>query len=342
MPSDGRRLYNSRIIDNYIRLIAKKHPEIRISELLEYSAMTPYEVADEGHWFTQDQIDRFHRKLAELTNNTSIAREAGRFAASQGAMGAMKLFFLGTVGPRKAYELIGRGARRLTRSSTFESRSLGANKVEITIQFAEGVEEKPYQCENRTGFLEAISLLFARTPPQIEHPDCIFRGAKTCRYIISWKASKADLYKRARNCLAALLLPVAVVAFVHDPLFALTQVLPSATAILALLTSLCLALDKKDMAASLNSLSDSTHQLVNQIELNHNNAVLTSEIGQSISRRSGSVDVVASVVKACKNWLDYDRCMFKSRSCGRPPFTWTSRDRAESSWSASSSKARFW
>jgi HD-GYP domain-containing protein (c-di-GMP phosphodiesterase class II) len=65
----------------------------------------------------------------------------------------------------------------------------------------------------------------------------------------------------------------------------------------------------RDMAASLNSLCNSTHQLVKQIEMNHNNAVLTSEIGQSISRRSGSVDVLPSVVKACQNWLDYDRCM---------------------------------
>ena len=317
MTSEGRRLYNSRIIDNYIRLIEKKYPEIRVSQLLDYAGMTAYEVADEGHWFTQDQIDRFHKKLSILTSNASIAREAGRYAASPGAMGAMKLFFLGTVGPGKAYELIGRGARRLTRSSTFESRSLSSNRVKVTINFEEGVEEKPYQCENRIGFLEAVSMLFARTAPIVEHPECIFRGGKTCRYNISWSASKADLFKRTRNYSAMFFLPLVVMSAVYDPWFGLAQLLPTATAILAILSSLCLFLEKKDMASSLNSLCDSTHQLVNQIEMNHNNAVLTSEIGQSISSRSGSVDVLSSVVRACKKWLDYDRCMLLLADSGR-------------------------
>ena len=46
MTSDGRRLYNSRIIDNYIRLIEKKYPEIRVAHLLEHAGMTAHEVAD--------------------------------------------------------------------------------------------------------------------------------------------------------------------------------------------------------------------------------------------------------------------------------------------------------
>jgi HD-GYP domain-containing protein (c-di-GMP phosphodiesterase class II) len=309
MTTDVRHLYNSRIVDNYIRLIEKKYPQIRVSDLLDYAGMTASEVADEGHWFAQDQIDRFHEELSVLTSNASIAREAGCYAASPGAMGAMKLFFLGTVGPGKAYQLIGRGARRLTRSSTFESRSLSSNRVEVTITFEEGVEEKPYQCENRIGFLEAISILFARSAPVIDHPECIFRGGKTCRYNISWSASKADLFKRARNYAAVFLLPLVVLSAIYVPFFGFAQLLPAVVAVLAILSSLCLWLEKKDLASSLNSLSDSTHQLVNQIEMNHNNAVLTSEIGQSISRRSGSVDVLSSVVKACERWLDYDRCM---------------------------------
>jgi HD-GYP domain-containing protein (c-di-GMP phosphodiesterase class II) len=317
MTSDGRRLYNSRIIDNYIRLIDRKYPQIRVSTLLEDAGMTAHEVADEGHWFTQDQIDRFHEKLSFLTNNASIAREAGRYAASPDAMGAMKLLILGTVGPARAYELIGRGASRLTRSSTLTSRSLSSNRVEVTATFEPGVKEKPYQCENRMGILEAVSLFFARGTPVVEHPDCIFRGAQTCRYIISWSPSKTDLFNRARNYAAAILLPLVVLSIVHAPFRGLTQVLPGALAILSILTALNLSLEKNDMAASLRSLFESTHQLIHQMDVNHNNAVLTSEIGQSISGRSGSVDVLSNVVKACKKWLDYDRCMLLLADSGR-------------------------
>ena len=309
MTSDGRRLYNSRIIDNYVRLIDRKYPQIRVSALLEYAGMTAHEVADEGHWFTQDQVDRFHEKLSYLTSNASIAREAGRYAASSDAMGAMKLLFLGTVGPGMAYELIGRGASRLTRSSTLTSRSLSSNRVEVTTTVEPGVKEKPYQCENRMGILEAVSLLFTRGTPKVEHPECIFRGGQTCRYVISWSASKADLFKRARNYAAAFLLPLVVFSVVHTPLCGMTQVLPGAITVLALLTALYLSVEKNDMAASLRGLFDSTHQLVHQIDVNHDNAVLTSEIGQSISKRAGSADVLSNVVKACKKGLDYDRCM---------------------------------
>jgi HD-GYP domain-containing protein (c-di-GMP phosphodiesterase class II) len=317
MTSEGRRLYNSRIIDNYIRLLARKYPTIQVSDLLEHAGMTAYEVADEGHWFTQDQVDRFHEKLSLLTNNADIAREAGRYAASPDAMGSMKRFFLGMVGPGKAYELISQGTRRLTRSSTFESRSLSPNRVEVTIHVEPGVEEKSYQCENRMGFLEAVSLLFARTPPKVEHPECVFRGGKTCRYVVSWQRSKADLFKRIRNRAAAVLLPLVGVSACYAPTFGLTQLLPSVIAVLGLLTSLHLLLEKKELGASVSSLFDSTHQLVRQIERNHDNAVLTSEIGESISRRAGSADVLSSVAKACEKWLDYDRCMILLADCDR-------------------------
>jgi HD-GYP domain-containing protein (c-di-GMP phosphodiesterase class II) len=309
MKHDARRLYNSRIIDNYLRLLDKGYPQVQVADLLEHAGMTAYEVADEGHWFTQEQIDRFHEKLSQLTHNPSIAREAGRYAASADAMGAMKLFFLGSVGPGKAYELISRGARRLTRSSVFQTRGLSAQKVEVISTLAPEVEEKPYQCENRIGFLEAIAILFARSLPAVEHPECIFRGGGACRYVISWTASRADRFRRLRNGVAALVLPLVVAATVHAPLFGLTQVLPVATAALAVLTALGLLLDKREMTSSLNSLRDSTQQLADQLEMNHNNALLTSEIGQSLSRRAGSVDVLPSVVKACQKWLDYDRCM---------------------------------
>jgi hypothetical protein len=75
---------------NYIRLLERKYPQIKVADLLDHASMTPYEVADEGHWFTQDQVDRFYERLSFLTSNPSLAREAGRYAASPDAMGAKK------------------------------------------------------------------------------------------------------------------------------------------------------------------------------------------------------------------------------------------------------------
>jgi hypothetical protein len=80
-------LYNSRIIDCYIRLLEYKYDWISVEDILRYARMTRYEVADQGHWFTQRQINRFHKKLSALTQNENISREAGRYSASPDAIG---------------------------------------------------------------------------------------------------------------------------------------------------------------------------------------------------------------------------------------------------------------
>jgi hypothetical protein len=162
------------------------------------------------------------------------------------------------------------------------------------------VEEKPYQCENRMGFLEASLHSLRSHSAENRASGVHLPGRKNLPVHHLLERVQRRPVRRARNYAAAFLLPLAILSSIYAPLVGLTQVLPTAIAILAPLTSLCLSLDKKDMAASLHSLFDSTHQLVSQIEMNHNNAVLTSEIGQSISRRSGSVDVLSNVVKACK------------------------------------------
>ena len=102
-------LYNSRIIDNYVKLIKKRYRHVDINALLKYAGMTSYEVADQGHWFTQEQINRFHSRLAEYTDH-DIAREAGRYAASPDAIGVMRQYALGLVGPEKGYQNISKAA----------------------------------------------------------------------------------------------------------------------------------------------------------------------------------------------------------------------------------------
>jgi len=126
-------LYNSRIIDTYIKLIKRKYSYVNISELLQHARMEPYEVADQGHWFDQEQIDLFYERLVKLTGNENIAREAGRYAASPEAIGVMRQYVLGLVSPAKVYELIGITTRNFTRSSVYESKKLASNKIEIIV-----------------------------------------------------------------------------------------------------------------------------------------------------------------------------------------------------------------
>lgn len=73
---DDRPLYNSRITNTYIKLINRKYSYINVNELLRYAGIEPFPFEDEGHWFTQTQINRFHERLIDLTGNKNITRDA--------------------------------------------------------------------------------------------------------------------------------------------------------------------------------------------------------------------------------------------------------------------------
>jgi len=56
---DNSPIYNSRIIRAYYEFLGKQYPHIDRDYLFEYAKMTKYEVNDTGHWFNQNQVDRF-------------------------------------------------------------------------------------------------------------------------------------------------------------------------------------------------------------------------------------------------------------------------------------------
>ena len=63
--TENSPLYNSRGINVWIRLLKEKYSYVDIEAVLRYAGMKPYEIADQGHWFSQTQIDRFYEKVVQ-------------------------------------------------------------------------------------------------------------------------------------------------------------------------------------------------------------------------------------------------------------------------------------
>jgi hypothetical protein len=162
-------LYNSRLIENYVEFVKKFYPEVDIDSVLKYAGMTKHEVGDPAHWFSQRQADRFYEILVEKTGNPSISREVGRYAASSKASGVVRQYTLGFISPAAAYWVVEKIGSKLTRASTLTARRLGRNKVEVSVTPKSSVHQKPYQCDNLLGLLEAISKLFTNKFANIEH-----------------------------------------------------------------------------------------------------------------------------------------------------------------------------
>jgi len=300
-------LYNSRIIDTYLKLLRERYPQVDIDALLEYAGMAAYETADQGHWFTQQQIDLFYEKCVQLTGNENIAREAGRFAASPGTLGVMRQYSLSLAGPLKAFSLIGSATRKLTRSSQYQYRKISNNKVEIAVRVFAGVEEKPFQCQNREGFFEAILALFQVGSPRIEHPECMFRGDEHCRYLISWRHSRATKLKRLRDAIILSGTLVLLLALVVAPWKVFAGILP-VTLILGCISGWVVDhVRATELERNMGHYWETSDQLADQIEHNYRNTRLAAEVGDVIASRTSISEVIQSVASVLEKSLDFDR-----------------------------------
>ena len=151
--NSARPLYNSRIIITYVEYLKKHYPQVDIDSVLQFAGMTRHEVEDPGHWFNQQQTDKFHDILVAQTGNRHIARDAGKFTISCNRLGPAKQYALGLINLASVYLMVGKLAKTMSRGARMTAKKLAANKVEIISRPRPGTAEKPYQCENRLGSL---------------------------------------------------------------------------------------------------------------------------------------------------------------------------------------------
>jgi HD-GYP domain-containing protein (c-di-GMP phosphodiesterase class II) len=304
---EGPPLYNSNIIITFLRLIKSRYGYVDVAQLLAYAGMEPYQVDDDGHWFNQTQVDRFYERLVRMTGNPGIAREAGRYNASPEGLGIMSRYVLGLAGPAKVFEAISKIAGSLTRSSEFASRRIGSTEMEITVTPVSGVTERPYQCENRIGYFEAIVSGFNYRIPKIEHPECIFKGGKVCRYRISWRESKAAMWKRIRNVfsLAATSALAAYGLILRGPL--LFQLAGLAAFSVLAMAFVGEYLEKRELNSAIENLRSTTEKFFEQGDRNYNHALMINEIGHIISKYNQIGTMFSQVIDILRKRLDYDR-----------------------------------
>ncbi|TFG89695.1 MAG: hypothetical protein E4H15_08905 [Syntrophobacterales bacterium] len=180
-------LYNIRNIKIFVEYITKNYSGIDIVPILEYSGIATYQMEDDGCWLTQDQIDRFFEIVVSKTGNSNIAREAGRYSVLSKAGLPVQQYALGFITPATAYAVMEKLYSQVSLSCNLTTKRLGSNSVEISVTPKEGVVEKPYQCENRTGIFEGVAEMFTNELARIDHPACIHKGDSACTYIITWK-----------------------------------------------------------------------------------------------------------------------------------------------------------
>jgi class 3 adenylate cyclase len=300
-------LYNSRFIKNYLEYVRIFHPNADIDEILRYAWIRTYEVEDQGHWFSQWQIDRFHEILVQKTGDSSISRKVGRYSASSEASGILKHYALGFITPGAAYWLTEKIAPHLSRAATFKTRKLGANKFEITSTPKPGTHPKPYQCDSLTGHLEAVSKLFTGKYPKVEHPECIHSGGETCRYIVTIEETASLAWRRLRRYLVFAGIPVFVVLHFVIPSISWITLIVAYTIIFLVASWYFDHLEAVQLASTVESQRETVGLLLDQINRRYNEVQLVKEIGQTISTQLDTTKLLSSVMRTIRDRLDFDR-----------------------------------
>jgi two-component system, cell cycle sensor histidine kinase and response regulator CckA len=302
-------LYNSRLTKNYVEYLKVYHPDINVADLLNYAGIEKYELDDEGHWFNQEQVDRFHEILAAKTDNPEIAREVGRYIVNSRSSGALRQYLLGFISPITAYAVAEKLNARLSRATVLKIKSTGENKIEAKVTLMPNVVEKPYQCHNRLGSLEAVAKIFTGKFATIDHPICLHKGGDCCLYNISWDKTRIHAWKMIRNSsyIFGFIACVLSVTFLPP---AYWDVLVLSFLLLVIGTTLYTEhREKSYLIDTIGKQGDAADRLIDQINTSYNNTLLVQEIGQATSMILEINQLLAFIMEALEKRLDFDRGM---------------------------------
>ena len=305
--NDEIPLYNSRITKNYLEYLEHFHLDVDLEAIFAYAGMSRFEVDDPGHWFSQRQVDRFHERLVAETANPNISRNVGMYFSSSEGLGAVKQYTLGLLNLTSVYVLMGRVYPMMSRAADVSTNKLSTNSVEIISTPKPDVREKPYQCENRLGTFESLANWFTKGYAKIDHPECLHKGGKTCRYIITWEKTPAIIWKRIKNILL-LLSPIAVALSFPLIQFTAWMAITAGITLLNLILSIYAnQLEKGELIKTIESQGNAAKDLFDEINLRYNHAKLIQEIGQTTSNVLHVEVLISTVMGILEKHLYFDR-----------------------------------
>jgi PAS domain S-box-containing protein len=300
-------LYNSRLIQIYLDYIRANHPEVNIDALLAESGVTKDEVADNAHWFTQDQTDQFHRVLLAKTGDDQIARKAGRYTASFKGLGFIKQYVTGLIQVNTAFLSMAKLIPLFSRGASVEVVEKSVSQLEILAQPKPGVEEKPYQCQNRLGIFESIPKVFTNTYAQVEHPQCYHRGDPHCRYIISWDRPGSLRWRLGLNYTALLGLLLLTILF---PILPMGFIALCGGLYACLLVILGIGYGNKKIK-ELSTIIETHHQIaeeqIDSSNKRYSESLLIQEIGQATAAILNINHLMEKLAQLMSHRLDFDR-----------------------------------
>jgi PAS domain S-box-containing protein len=281
--TDAPPIYNSRLIKNYLEYLERHHPDVALDGLLSAAGIGRAEVEDPGHWLSQEQINAFHKALQAVVPDPGLARKVGRFSQASRTAGMLTRYVLGFVTPQMAYRGVAKVASEWTRATDYVARPVSGTRIGLKVTPRPGVQEQPFQCDNRIGMMEALAKLFTGQYARVEHPTCVHRGAASCDYMISWQSLPSNRWKRGLRygALGALAILAGSAAFM--PLRGWLIEMMGWMVALGLGGTMTVLLENRELKQRIAHKSETADRDIQEIKYRYSGAFLIQEIGKAAS-----------------------------------------------------------
>jgi PAS domain S-box-containing protein len=289
-----QRLYNIRIIKNYIDYLQNNYPEMDIVKILDYAGISQLQLNDSGFWYTQEQANRFNDIIVKLTGNKDISRETGRHLTNSQSVVAQ--YILSFTSPENVTRQIAKAYNKLSKAAITEVKYLSENKYEFITKPAHEVKEREYQCKNRIGSIEGVLKLVLDQYPKIEHPECYHKGSGQCRYIVSWgKPSNIFKWSRIRSQSIFIGLLLSFVSYFFLPQYYFLGALFVSLAAAVTINNKVQTLEKEKLTKKIEDAGSTAEDLLTELNIRYNVTKLVQEVGEITSVIQSEKEIVSAV-----------------------------------------------
>ena len=301
------RLYSSRITNTYLEFLAEYHPDVNVDQILKAAHIQRYEIEDPAHWLTQSQVNGFHDALIAATDNPGVAKDAGRFTTRTKKIGAVKKITLGLISPFTVYLKMGKLYSVLSKGASISTKKLSENKIQITATPNPGVNEQPFQCENRIGTFESLALLFTKEYARVDHPECFHRGDPSCNYTITWTRTDSMRWKNITKYSG--LGSLALFGLAHFVLPGMAWVLLVLLSGLVTAGSFIISLfkEKQELVQTIENQGNVAREMLDAANSRYNATALMNEVGGAAATILDAERLIKTVMELMENRLSFDR-----------------------------------
>jgi class 3 adenylate cyclase len=190
--SYSKKFYNVKILKGYVSYLKVKcgWTDEKVEQLFELCHQDITFLDSDDHWFDQFMADLFIDTLEKMTGDPQVAYKAGQYGFSAYALGIQGRLWQSLVSPQFIFKNIGKYSLDYSRGAIIQAIETSPTTAVLRSTPVEGCGEKPYQCQNRRGMLEAVPPFFSSQQTFIGEEKCVHRGDAYCEYHISWKNVK--------------------------------------------------------------------------------------------------------------------------------------------------------